>query len=133
MNEHPIILFDGVCNLCNASVNFLIDRDISRSFRYASLQSDTGKELMRKFQKNPEVIDSVVVVKDGKLHTKSDAALEIASLLPFPYPLSALFRIIPKFLRDHVYDLIARNRYKWFGTNDTCRIPDKQTRELFLE
>lgn len=133
MNEHPIILFDGVCNLCNASVNFLIDRDISRSFRYASLQSDTGKELMRKFQKNPEVIDSVVVVKDGKLLTKSDAALEIASLLPFPYPLSALFRIIPKFLRDHVYDLIARNRYKWFGTNDTCRIPDKQTRELFLE
>lgn len=133
MNEHPIILFDGVCNLCNASVNFLIDRDISRSFRYASLQSDTGKELMRKFQKNPEVIDSVVVVKDGKLLTKSDAALEIASLLPFPYPLSALFRIIPKFLRDHVYDLIARNRYKWFGTNDTCRIPDKQTSELFLE
>ena len=132
MKEKGIILFDGVCNMCNASVNFIIDRDKANKFKFASLQSETGKNLLVKFQKDAEKLDSVVLITGGKLYDKSSAALKIASMLPFPYPLSILFRVIPKTLRDIVYDYIAKNRYKWFGKKDACRIPDAETKSRFL-
>ncbi len=132
MKEYGIILFDGVCNMCNASVNFIIDRDKANKFKFASLQSETGKNLLVKFQKDAEKLDSVVLITQGKLYDKSSAALKIASMLPFPYPLSILFRVFPKALRDIVYDYIAKNRYKWFGKKDACRIPDAETKSRFL-
>ncbi|MBK9227738.1 MAG: thiol-disulfide oxidoreductase DCC family protein [Ignavibacteria bacterium] len=132
MKEKGIILFDGVCNMCNASVNFIIDRDKANKFKFASLQSETGKNLLVKFQKDAEKLDSVVLITQGKLYDKSSAALKIASMLPFPYPLSILFRVFPKALRDIVYDYIAKNRYKWFGKKDACRIPDAETKSRFL-
>lgn len=132
MKEEGVILFDGVCNMCNASVNFIIDRDKSSKFKFASLQSDIGKSLLVKFQKEAEKLDSVVLIAGGKLYDKSSAALKIASMLPFPYPLSILFRVFPKTLRDVVYDYIANNRYKWFGKKDVCRVPDAETRNRFL-
>jgi len=132
MKEKGIILFDGVCNMCNASVNFIIDRDKANKFKFASLQSETGKNLLVKFQKDAEKLDSVVLITQGKLYDKSSAALKIASMLPFPYPLSILFRVFPKALRDIVYDYIAKNRYKWFGKKDVCRIPDAETKSRFL-
>jgi predicted DCC family thiol-disulfide oxidoreductase YuxK len=130
--SESIILFDGVCNLCNSSVNFIIDRDKSKKFKFASLQSETGRHLMNSFGKDPDKIDSVVMITGGKLYSKSSAALKIASLLPFPYPLSGVFLIIPEFLRDIVYDYIAENRYKWFGKRNVCRMPDEETRDRFL-
>jgi len=132
MKEKGIILFDGVCNMCNASVNFIIDRDKANKFKFASLQSETGKNLLVKFQKDAEKLDSVVLITQGKLYDKSSAALKIASMLPLPYPLSILFRVFPKALRDIVYDYIAKNRYKWFGKKDVCRIPDAETKSRFL-
>ncbi len=132
MKEKGIILFDGVCNMCNASVNFIIDRDKANKFKFASLQSETGKYLLVKFQKDAEKLDSVVLITQDKLYDKSSAALKIASMLPFPYPLSILFRVFPKALRDIVYDYIAKNRYKWFGKKDACRIPDAETKSRFL-
>jgi predicted DCC family thiol-disulfide oxidoreductase YuxK len=132
MKEKGIILFDGVCNMCNASVNFIIDRDKANKFKFASLQSETGKNLLVKFQKDAEKLDSVVLITQGKLYDKSSAALKIASMLPLPYPLSILFRVFPKALRDIVYDYIAKNRYKWFGKKDACRIPDAETKSRFL-
>jgi predicted DCC family thiol-disulfide oxidoreductase YuxK len=132
MKEEGIILFDGVCNMCNASVNFIIDRDKENKFKFTSLQSDIGKNLLVKFHKDAEKLDSVVLITEGKLYDKSSAALKIASMLPYPYPVSILFRVFPKVLRDAVYDYIANNRYKWFGKKDACRIPDAETRNRFL-
>lgn len=132
MKEEGIILFDGVCNMCNASVNFIIDRDKSGKFKFASLQSDIGKSLLLKFHEDADKLDSVVLITGDKLYDKSSAALKIASMLPFPYPVSILFRVFPKALRDLVYDYIAKNRYKWFGKKDACRIPDADTRSRFL-
>ncbi len=133
MNKESIILFDGVCNLCNSSVNFIIDRDKNKLFRFASLQSEAGKDLLKKFNSDSENLDSVVVITNGKLHKKSSAALKIASMLPAPYPLASAFLIIPPFIRDKIYDYIAANRYKWFGKKDSCRMPDADLKSRFLE
>ncbi len=133
MTDNPIILFDGVCNLCNSSVNFIMDRDKSKIFRFASLQSDAGRELMRKFGKDADKIDTVVLIHNEKICMRSEAAIRIGRLLPFPYPLAKAFLIIPAFIRDSIYDYIAANRYKWFGRKDSCRMPDPESRSRFLE
>jgi len=133
MNKDSVILFDGVCNLCNSSVNFIIDRDKKKLFRFASLQSDAGKELLKKYGSDSENLDSVVIVTNDKLYKKSSAALKIASMLPAPYPLISVFRIIPIYMRDKIYDYIAANRYKWFGKKDSCRMPDADLKSRFLE
>ena len=133
MKNDSIILFDGVCNLCNSSVNFIIDRDKKKLFRFTSLQSETGKSLLRKFGNDTDNLDSVVLITDGKLYKKSSAALKIASMLPAPYPLASAFRVIPVFVRDKIYDYIASNRYKWFGEKDSCRMPDADLRSRFLD
>jgi predicted DCC family thiol-disulfide oxidoreductase YuxK len=109
-----IILFDGVCNLCNAAVNFIIDRDPQNRFRFAALQSETGQELLNRFPPKSGPVDSIVLIRDGQSYVKSDAALEIARHLGGAWPLLAVFRIFPRFLRNFGYDLIARNRYRFF-------------------
>lgn len=128
-----ILLFDGVCNLCNASVNFIIDRDPQAYFRFAPLQSETGRRLLEKHGLPTGSMDTVVLVEDDRAYVRSTAALRIARHLVFPWPLLALGLILPAFLRDLVYKLIANNRYRWFGKSDTCRLPTPALRSRFLD
>jgi predicted DCC family thiol-disulfide oxidoreductase YuxK len=127
-----IILFDGVCNLCDGAVNFIIDRDEKNIFRFASLQSEAGKEWLQKTGLAHTGIDSIVLIKDGRAFVKSEAALEIARHLKGGWPLLRVFKILPKSLRDSAYDLIARNRYRWFGKQEQCRVPTPELKERFL-
>ncbi|WP_167605628.1 thiol-disulfide oxidoreductase DCC family protein [Maribellus sediminis] len=121
MNQRlPIILFDGVCNLCNAAINFILKRDKRKQFRYISLQSDEGVKLVKSYQ-IPEETDSVILILNETVYIESEAAIEIGRLLPWPWKWSSGFRIIPKKLRDGIYRWIARNRYRWFGKRNTCR------------
>ncbi|WP_340110780.1 thiol-disulfide oxidoreductase DCC family protein [Maribellus mangrovi] len=119
--KKPVILFDGICNLCNASINFILKRDKDKLFRYVSLQSDEGKLLVEHHQ-IPKETDSVILIKNEKVFIESDAAIEIGQLLPWPLKWSPVLRIIPKKIRNGIYRWIARNRYRWFGKRETCRI-----------
>ena len=138
MGEHhtiakDILLFDGVCNLCNGAVNFIIDRDPSGHFQFAALQSKFGQQQLDRLGFNREDFDSLVLLSEGKVYKKSSASLKIAGNLTGLYPLLKVFLIIPPFIRDGIYDIIARNRYKWFGQSDTCRIPTPKLRSRFIE
>lgn len=131
--DKKIILFDGVCNLCNSSITFVIKHDPNDLFRYAPLQSNIGKSLLEKHQIDPEKVDSIILVDQEKAYIKSSAALHIARSLSGAYPLLAIFLIIPAFLRNLVYDYIARNRYKWYGKKESCMIPTPALKAKFLE
>ena len=133
MGKTAIILFDGVCNLCNSSINFVIDRDPEHRFRYAALQSTAGNRLMKKHGLHPEELSSIVLIEDDKVFRKSTAILRIAWGLNNSWPLLYAFIIIPAFIRNLVYDLIANNRYQWFGKQNECRIPTPELKKLFLE
>jgi len=124
--QNPIIIFDGECNLCNGTVDFLLKRDSKKQFRFASIQSEAAQLLFRKFQ-IPSEVDSVILIKSNKVYFESDAAIEIAGMLPFPWKMGTIFRIIPKKIRDNIYRRIAKNRYRWFGKRDTCRIPERES------
>ena len=128
-----VVFFDGVCNLCNSSVNFLIDRDPQSKFRLASLQSEYAQQFLPKFGVNPSKIDSIAFYSTGKLYRQSRAVLEIAKRMRRGWPLLYVFIIVPGFLRDAIYNWIARNRYKWFGKQDTCRVPTPDLRSRFLD
>ena len=128
-----IILFDGVCNLCNSAVTFVIKRDKKDVFRYAALQSEMGKQLTAKHNIDVDKVDSIILVTDKKAYVKSTAALFIAQKLSGGWPLMMGFYIIPAFIRNLVYDFIARNRYKWYGKKDACMIPTPELKSKFLE
>ena len=130
--QHAILLFDGVCNLCNNTVDFLLKRDRKKQFRFASLQSETGKKLISKYSIHPET-DSVILVYLGKVYIESEAALKITCLLPYPWKLIRVFKIVPRSLRDKIYRWISRNRYRWFGKRETCRLPTPEEKESFLD
>jgi|SRR5690554_234941 len=127
-----IILFDGVCNLCNGAVTFVIKRDKKNLFKFATLQSDIAKEYLGESLSEKDFLASIVLIENGKQYTKSSAALRIAKNLSGAYPLLYIFMIVPKFLRDWVYSIIAKNRYKWFGKKDACMIPTPELKEKFL-
>jgi predicted DCC family thiol-disulfide oxidoreductase YuxK len=128
-----IILFDGVCNFCNASINFIIDRDSRNQFSFASLQSEIGRKLLQQYQvPDTNSLDSVVLIKNGKIFKKSAAALEIVKDLNGLWPILSVFKLLPTFILDTFYDLLAKNRYKLFGKSETCRIPTPQLRQKFL-
>lgn len=131
--EQEILLFDGVCNLCNGAVNFIIDRDPKNHFKFAALQSDFGQEQLRKLGFSQSDFDSLVLLSQDRVYKKSSAALRIAGKLNSLYPLLKVFLVLPPFIRDGVYDIIARNRYKWFGKRDECRIPTPELRSRFIE
>lgn len=131
--QNPIIFFDGVCNLCNASINFIIDRDKNHYFHFASLQSDAAIENLTTLEPTHSDLGTVILLENGTVYAKSTAALRIARKLDGLWPILYVFTIIPPFLRDFVYDLVARNRYKWFGKQDTCRIPEPELKSLFLD
>jgi predicted DCC family thiol-disulfide oxidoreductase YuxK len=128
-----IILFDGVCNFCNSSVNYVIRHDQKDRFRFAALQSDTGKKILEQFQEDTTATNSVILIQDNKLYKRSTAILRIAKRLGGAYLLLYGFIIVPRFLRDAVYNFIARNRYKWFGKKDSCMIPTEEVKRKFME
>ena len=129
---HPVVLFDGVCNLCNAWVQFLIERDPDAIFRFAPLQSAAAEQLLADAGYEGEVLDSVVLVENGRYYAKSDAVLQVARRLGGIYRLFALSRVVPTRLRNLVYDFIAARRYGWFGKRDQCLVPSPEVRERFL-
>jgi predicted DCC family thiol-disulfide oxidoreductase YuxK len=127
--DRPVILFDGVCNLCTGSVQFVIERDSRKRFRFASLQSPVAERLLGQ----RDNLESMILVQDGKTYRKSGAALRIARQLDGLWPLLALFLVVPRFLRDAVYDWIGRRRYRMFGKRDTCWVPRPELAERFLD
>lgn len=127
-----IILFDGVCNLCNAFVNFVIDRDSKKQFKFAALQSPEGQRVLEKYNLQTADFQTVVLLKDSKIYKKSDAALTIAKHLDGFWQYAYFLKILPRFFRDFCYDFIARNRYRFFGKKDVCRIPTLELKERFL-
>lgn len=120
-NGKPILLFDGHCNLCNGTVDFILKRDKKKLFRFGALQSGSGGELVRRFQ-IPKETDSVILILNNEVFIESDAAIEIARLLPAPWKWFGIFKYIPKKLRDRIYRWIAKNRYRWFGKRTDCRV-----------
>lgn len=130
--NHKIILFDGVCNLCNGAVTYIIKRDKKNVFKFAALQSEIGQELISKFNIDTEKVDSIILIDGKKHYTKSSAALHIAKYLSGAYSLLFGFMVVPKFIRDSVYDYIAKNRYKWFGKKESCMIPNPELKSKFL-
>jgi predicted DCC family thiol-disulfide oxidoreductase YuxK len=131
-----IILFDGVCNLCSGVVRFVVARDPHARFRFAALQSDAARRACIEAGAAPPAAvdpDSVIVIADGRVLDRSDAALAIAARLPFPWPLFGVFRILPRGLRDWLYRLVARNRYRWFGKSDACMVPTPELRARFID
>lgn len=131
-SDHKIILFDGVCNLCNGSVNFFITRDKKDIFRFAALQSDIGIELQKKLNIDYENIESFILIDANKYYRKSTAALKVAGILGFPYNLLYPLLLIPPFIRNIVYNIIAKYRYKWFGRKEYCRVPTPEEKAKFL-
>jgi predicted DCC family thiol-disulfide oxidoreductase YuxK len=129
MREGPIIFFDGICNLCHWAVRFILHRDSSRRFLFASLQSKTAANLLPPASPRP---DSVVLYESGTLYYKSDAALRIARFLRFPWSLFYVFTVLPRPLRDWIYDLVASRRYRWFGQRDLCHIALPEESERFM-
>jgi predicted DCC family thiol-disulfide oxidoreductase YuxK len=130
---HPVVLFDGVCNLCNATVRFVVARDPAARFRFAPLQSAAGGSLLARSGLAPRGLDSVVLVDGGRAWQRSDAAIRIAAGLGGAWRLALAFLVVPRPLRDALYDFIARNRYRWFGRHDACPVPTPEQRARFLE
>lgn len=130
-----LILFDGVCNLCNNSVQYVIKHDKKNLFMFTALQSETGKQIIKKFKIDTSQIDSILLFNPKKdiITYKSSAALKVAFDLGFPTHLLSVFLIIPSFIRNGVYDFIARNRYKWYGKKEACMVPTPELKSKFLE
>lgn len=131
-DEKKIILFDGVCNLCNTTVSFLMKRDRRDVFRFAPLQTEPGTRLAQDRGIPTADLDSVVLVETNDHYVKSTAALRIARELPGAYRFLYPLILIPRGLRDAIYDLVARNRYRWFGRQESCRVPTPEERGKFL-
>jgi predicted DCC family thiol-disulfide oxidoreductase YuxK len=126
------ILFDGICNLCNGFVQFVIQHDSHRRFQFAALQSDAAQVLLRQLPPYRQQVDSIVLVENGRFYQQSTAALHILRHLSGPWPILYGAIILPRFLRDWVYNLIAKNRYRWFGQRDSCMLPTPELKARFL-
>ena len=128
-----VLLFDGVCNLCNGFVNFLIDHDPEAQIRVGALQSDAARPYLHAFGLDPSYLDSVVLIERGRVYQKSTAALRVARRLEAPWPLAYYAFIgIPRVVRDRVYDVVASKRYDWFGKRDACRMPTPELQARFI-
>ena len=132
MGIRPFILFDGVCNLCDSSVNFILRHDKKNRLLFAPLQSTAGRELASQFGFSPDYMGSLIFVENGKAYTRSSAALRIAAYLNGAWPLLKVLLVVPVFIRDSVYDWIGRNRYRWFGKKESCTIPTPALRARFI-
>lgn len=131
--DKKIILFDGVCNLCNGTIQFVIKRDRKDVFLYAALQSEIGEQLTKERNIDTTKVDSIILIEPGiAYYTKSSAALEIGKTFGGGWKLLAIFEWIPVVIRNWIYDLIAKNRYRWFGKKDACMIPTPELKAKFL-
>ena len=130
--DHPVLLFDGVCNLCNGVVQFIIPRDPAGVIRFAPLQSAAAKALLSGQGLPPSDLDSVVLVEDGEVYRKSEAVIRVAELLGWPYRAAAVGRAVPESIRDVLYDVVAATRYDVFGRKDRCMLPDEDVSDRFL-
>ena len=130
--DKPILLFDGVCNLCNSTVKTIIRIDKHSKLRLSSLQSESGQQLLKKFNLPQKELSTIVLIDKEEAYLRSDVPLEIMRLLGGAWVLLYGFKIIPRFIRDWVYGLVANNRYKWFGKQDACMIPTPNTQQRFL-
>ena len=133
MENELIIVFDGVCNFCNSTVQFIIERDTHSRFKFAALQSEAGYKLFQKHDLKVGELDTIVLFKKGIVYLRSDAALKIAKELDMPWKILVIFKIIPKFIRDFLYDVLAKHRYDWFGKREKCLIPTQDIIQRFLE
>ncbi|WP_405155716.1 thiol-disulfide oxidoreductase DCC family protein [Paenibacillus sp. FSL K6-0108] len=129
---HPIVLVDGVCHFCQGLTKWIIKRDLEGKYHFASLQSDVAKKLLEKGNLSTDSMDTFVLIEDGKYYTRSTAALRLAKGLKFPYPLLYVLIIVPKFIRNAVYNTVARNRYRWFGKDEACMLPTPEIKDRFL-
>ena len=128
---HGIVLFDGECNFCDGSVQFIIKRDAAGYFKFASLQSPVGQALLKQYN-IPTNLDSFILIEDGRVYSKSTAGLKVCRHLDGPWKLCYAARVIPAPIRNLVYNLIAKNRYKWFGKMEVCMLPTPEQRKRFL-
>ena len=131
--QHPVVLFDGVCNLCNRCVRYIVRRDPQARFRFAALQSQAGRNLLAAHGREPGSLDTMVLIEGGEVFARSDAALRIARTLRGPSRMLAAAAVIPRPLRDWLYDLVASRRYQWFGRKDSCPMPEPGIAQRFLE
>jgi predicted DCC family thiol-disulfide oxidoreductase YuxK len=131
-NMKAIILFDGICNFCNSSVQFIIKRDPTGYFKFASLQSDTGQQLLKRYGVSKE-IDSLIVIEEQKVYIKSKAALQICRKLTGFWRFFSILMVLPPIFRDFLYDRVAKNRYNWFGKSDSCMLPTAEMKKRFLD
>ena len=132
MQSKPIILFDGICNLCNGAVQFIIRHDPDGKFLFASLQSETGQQLLKQYNLPATDFTSFTLVQDDTVYTKSTGALKVAKQIKGAWSCLYIFIIVPKFIRDAVYTWIAQNRYRWFGKKNACVIPTLELKARFL-
>jgi predicted DCC family thiol-disulfide oxidoreductase YuxK len=128
----PIILFDGVCNLCEYSVQFIITRDPRGMFKFAPLQSEAGQSLLNRHGISTDDLSTFVLLENGRVFNRSTAALRVVKRLGWPWPVLFVFMAVPGPIRDAVYDFIARNRYQWFGKKEQCMVPTQEVRARFL-
>lgn len=128
-----VILFDGFCNLCNGVVNWLIDHDKKDQFKFATLQSNYGKQKVEEMSLRHNYMGTIILVDESKTYTHSDAVIQILKLTGGIYSLAMVISIIPKFIRNFLYKIVADNRYHWFGKCESCRVPTSELKEKFLE
>lgn len=133
MQIQSVIFFDGLCNLCNGAVQFIIERDTNNVYHFASLQSDFAKNELSKFDIDTAQMNSFILLENGKIYQRSTAALRVSKKLRGLWPLLYIFIIIPPFIRDGFYDYIAKNRYKWFGKQESCWVPTPELKSKFLD
>jgi predicted DCC family thiol-disulfide oxidoreductase YuxK len=132
MQTQPVILFDGVCNFCHAGINFIIKQDKKKVFRFAALQSNAGQRLLQKHGLSTEKFESFILIDKGKVYQKSTAGIKVYNQLPWYWKWTQLAWLVPSFLRDGVYNWVARNRYKWFGKKGACMVPSADVRSRFI-
>ncbi|TWP29135.1 thiol-disulfide oxidoreductase DCC family protein [Apibacter muscae] len=132
MNSY-IVFFDGICNLCNSWVKFIIKYDKKNRFKFASLQSEMGQNFLKERNLSSHSFDSIILYQPNSAYfLKSDAVLQIFKLLGFPFSILSIFYIFPSFIRDKLYSLIAKNRYKFFGKSESCMMPNPEWKDKFL-
>jgi len=132
LKNQPIVLFDGVCNFCSASVQFVIRRNSRSNIMFCQIQSAPGQRLIAEYGLTDLGLNSMVLIHHGKSYIKSSAALHIATLMDMPWPLMFAFIIVPPFIRHRIYDWIGRRRYQWYGKRDACWVPDTEIQNRFL-
>ena len=132
MEKERVILFDGVCNLCNKSVQFVIKRDKEKKFRFASLQSEFGQKILKQSNLPLDKFNSFILLDNGRIYTRSTGALKMLAQLK-GWKWAGALKFIPPFIRDGVYNLISKYRYNWFGKKDECMIPTPELRDRFLD